>query len=41
MGAFLLVLSLVFGTWFLPLGVGLILIALIGVTAESRRGGHV
>ena len=41
MGAFLLVLSLVFGTWFLPLGVSLMLFALIGVTAESRRGGHV
>jgi len=41
MGAFLLVLSLVFGVWLLPLGVGLILTALIGVTAESRRGGHV
>jgi hypothetical protein len=41
MGAFLLVLSLVFGAWLLPPGIGLILTALIGVTAESRRGGHV
>jgi len=41
MGAFLIMLALVFGTWFLPIGMGLMLTALIGVTAESRRGGHV
>jgi hypothetical protein len=41
MGAFLTVLALVFGGWLLFLGVPLILTALTGVTAESRRGGHV
>jgi hypothetical protein len=41
MGAFLTVLSLVFGVWLTFLGVPLILTALVGVTAESRRGGHV
>jgi cytochrome c oxidase subunit IV len=41
MGAFLTVLSLVFGVWLIFLGVPLILTALTGVTAESRRGGHV
>jgi hypothetical protein len=41
MGAFTTVLGLVFGIWFLFLGVPLILTALAGVTAESRRGGHV
>jgi hypothetical protein len=41
MGAFLLVLTFVFGTWFMPPAIGLLLIALVGVTAESRRGGHV
>ncbi len=41
MGAFLTVLSLVFGIWLIFLGVPLILTALTGVTAESRRGGHV
>jgi hypothetical protein len=41
MGAFTTVLGLVFGIWFLFLGVPLILTALTGVTAESRRGGHV
>jgi hypothetical protein len=41
MGAFLTVLSLVFGAWLMFLGVPLILTALTGVTAESRRGGHV
>jgi hypothetical protein len=40
-GAFVLVLSLVFGIWLLLVGIGLILSALIGVTAESRRGGSV
>jgi cytochrome c oxidase subunit IV len=41
MGAFTTVLGLVFGIWFFFLGVPLILTALTGVTAESRRGGHV
>jgi hypothetical protein len=41
MGAFLLVLSLVFGLWLFPPAATLIVIALCGVTAESRRGGHV
>lgn len=41
MGAFATVLGLVFGIWLLFLGVPLILTALTGVTAESRRGGHV
>jgi hypothetical protein len=41
MGAFSCVLALVFGTWLLLIGVPLILTALTGVTAESRRGGHV
>jgi hypothetical protein len=41
MGAFVLVLSLVFGAWMLPIGVSMLVIALVGVTAESRRGGHV
>ncbi|HEY3941964.1 MAG TPA: cytochrome c oxidase subunit 4 [Acidimicrobiales bacterium] len=41
MGAFLAALALVFGFWLLGPGVGLILTALAGVTAESRRGGRV
>jgi Cytochrome c oxidase subunit IV len=41
MGAFTTVLGLVFGIWFLFLGIPLILTALTGVTAESRRGGRV
>jgi Cytochrome c oxidase subunit IV len=41
MGAFFTVLALVFGTWLLPMGVALLVVALVGVTAESRRGGHV
>jgi ABC-type antimicrobial peptide transport system permease subunit len=41
MGAFMLVLAFAFGTWFAFPAVGLILAALIGVTAESRRGGQV
>ena len=32
---------MVFGLWLIFPGVPLILTALIGVTAESRRGGHV
>jgi divalent metal cation (Fe/Co/Zn/Cd) transporter len=41
MGAFLTLLSLVFGIWLILPGITLIVSALIGVTAESRRGGHV
>ncbi len=41
MGAFMSVLALVFGVWLLFIGVPLILTALTGVTAESRRGGTV
>ena len=41
MGAFVTALALAFGTWLLPVGVTTIVIALVGVTAESRRGGHV
>ena len=41
MGAFITVLALVFGEWLMFLGVPLILTALTGVTAESRRGGNV
>ncbi len=41
MGAFMTVLALVFGTWLVFIGVPLILTALTGVTAESRRGGTV
>ena len=41
MGAFMLVLAFAFGIWFFFPAIGLIITALIGVTAESRRGGHV
>ena len=41
MGAFLTLLSLVFGIWLILPGITLIITALVGVTAESRRGGHV
>jgi hypothetical protein len=41
MGAFLTVISLVFGIWLILPGITLIISALVGVTAESRRGGHV
>jgi hypothetical protein len=41
MGAFMLVLAFAFGIWFFFPALTLILTALIGVTAESRRGGHV
>jgi hypothetical protein len=41
MGAFVLVLGVVFGAWLLFPALGLLLTALIGVTAESRRGGTV
>jgi Cytochrome c oxidase subunit IV len=39
-GAFALLLAMVFGTWLALIGVSLMLTALVGVTAESRRGGH-
>jgi hypothetical protein len=39
MGAFFVVLALVFGIWFLVPGLGLVFWALIGGTAEGRRGG--
>ena len=41
MGAFFTVLAMVFGVWLAFIGVPLIITALTGVTAESRRGGHV
>ena len=41
MGAFTTVLAMVFGVWLAFIGIPLILTALVGVTAESRRGGHV
>ncbi|MGO9457217.1 MAG: cytochrome c oxidase subunit 4 [Acidimicrobiales bacterium] len=41
LGAFLLVMTFIFGVWFVPPAVSLIVIALVGVTAESRRGGNV
>ena len=41
MGAFMTVLAFAFGIWFIFPAVGLIITALIGVTAESRRGGNV
>ena len=39
MGAFFVVLALVFGIWFLVPGLGLVVWALLGGTAEGRRGG--
>ncbi len=41
MGSFCTMLALVFGVWLMFIGVPLILTALTGVTAESRRGGEV
>ena len=41
MGAFFVVLALVFGIWFLVPGLALVVWALFGGTAESRRGGKV
>jgi hypothetical protein len=41
MGAFSLVLAFAFGIWFFFPAVSLMITALVGVTAESRRGGHV
>ena len=40
MGAFFVVLALVFGIWFLVPGLGLAVWALFGGTAEGRRGGR-
>ncbi|HWD95860.1 MAG TPA: cytochrome c oxidase subunit 4 [Acidimicrobiales bacterium] len=39
MGAFLTVLALVFGIWLLVPGLSLVFWAIIGGTAEGRRGG--
>jgi hypothetical protein len=41
MGAFSLVLAMVFGVWLAFIGIPLMLTALTGVTAESRRGGDI
>lgn len=41
MGAFMAVLTFVFGLWLAPIAAALFLTALIGVTVESRRGGAV
>ena len=41
MGTFLIVLALVFGIWFLVPGLALVVWALLGGTAEGRRGGNV
>lgn len=41
MGAFLLILSLVFGIWLAFPAIVAIFGAVIGITAESRRGGHI
>ncbi|MCL4433636.1 MAG: cytochrome c oxidase subunit 4 [Actinobacteria bacterium] len=40
-GAFLTGLALAFGWWFLPPGAGLIVVATLGVTMQSRRGGTI
>ncbi len=39
-GAFSLLLAFVFGAWLAAVGLALIFMALVGATAESRRGGH-
>ena len=41
MAAFFVVLSLVFGIWLLVPGLALAVWAVLGGTAEGRRGGHV
>ncbi len=41
MGSFFTVLALVFGIWLLVPGLGLVVWALFGGVAESRRGGKV
>ncbi|MGC2486577.1 MAG: cytochrome c oxidase subunit 4 [Acidimicrobiales bacterium] len=40
MGAFFVALALVFGIWLLVPGLGLVFWAVVGGTAEGRRGGH-
>ena len=40
MGAFCCVLAMVFGLWMLIPGLGLVIWAMIGATAESRHGGE-
>ena len=40
-GAFFVVMALVFGIWFLVPGLALAAWALLGATSEGRRGGHV
>ena len=40
MGAFFVVLALVFGIWLLVPGLGLVVWALLGGAAEGRRGGQ-
>lgn len=40
MAAFFMVLALVFGVWLMVPGLGLCFWAVIGATAEGRRGGH-
>jgi hypothetical protein len=40
-GCFFFVMALIFGVWLLVPGLGLVLAAFIGATAESRRGGSV
>lgn len=39
-GAFSLLLAFVFGTWMAAIGIIVIVTAIIGFTAESRRGGE-
>lgn len=39
-GAFVFLLAFVFGVWLAAVGISLIVTALVGVTAESRRGGR-
>lgn len=41
LGALMLVLAFVFGVWLAFIAIPLVLTALTGVTAESRRGGNV
>ncbi len=41
MGAMVTVLAFAFGVWLVLPGIATIIAAVIGATAESRRGGHV
>lgn len=41
MGCFFTVLALTFGIWMAVPGIGLLVWAMVGFTAESRRGGNV